>query len=317
MDKRDDEKINALVNKMMLEDDDERRTSLADRVLELDPDNAIGKYIKWQSFVDPESTQNQDTTLLEEAIASLKPEMEARFESAGDEDDWICEVYVSMLSDLASILYISGDHDRAFEAAADFVRFDMDSGMTGRAVYFGVLAERGEFERIISALEDDAFENLPGEHCRAMAEFELNGPCEESAQALLSAISIDPDVPYYMLGLQTIDDDDEIGDDYRGYIEDFMMTVAILSEAWAANEDRLAFFSHVAFIFGYLTGRMDDPEDMAMIEDTCREIGCLGDLKESRDVLHAMLAAGGDPAEADERALAMFEENNYFGMFDE
>ena len=30
-----------------------------------------------------------------------------------------------------------------------------------------------------------------------------------------------------------------------------------------------------------------------------------------------MLASGRDPYEVDERAIAMFEENNYFGIFDE
>ncbi|MDR3076845.1 MAG: hypothetical protein LBU26_06055 [Synergistaceae bacterium] len=313
MDERDEKKINSLIMDMLDEDDDGRRQYLADNILEIDPGNPVAKYIKWQSIDDPDALH--DTTLLEEAINSLRPEIESLDEPMDDESD-IWPIYVAMLADLASCLYISGDRDRALEAASEFMKLDRDGGMIGRAIYYAILTERGDFEEVIRAADDDMYETLPGEYCRAIAVFEQDGFGEESARYLLDAISLDPDIPYYILGLWTIDGEIEDSGNDDGYIEDMMIAVSVLSEIWSANEERLAFLSAIAFAFGYITGRVESPEDMEMIEESCRELGCLEDIKESRDIIHAMLAAGKDQEETDEKAIFMFRENGYFGMID-
>jgi len=221
---------------------------------------------------------------------------------------------VSMLADLASFLYVSGKHDRAFETASEFMKLDLECGILGRMVYYAVLVERGEFDEVIRAADDDICETPPGEYCKAIAAFETEGGEDRAAEYLLSAISMDPDLPYYILGLWTIDDEDVDEDEDDGYIEDTMMTVAVLSELWGANEERLGFLSAVAFAFGYVTGRMEGPDDMSMIEESYRELGCLEEIRETRDVLHAMLASGKEQEEVDEEAATVFRQTNYFGL---
>jgi len=71
MDEKDIEKIQSLIKRILDEDDDERRLFLAGSILGIDPRNAVAKYIKWQSTDNEESLQ--DTTLLEEAIETLRP----------------------------------------------------------------------------------------------------------------------------------------------------------------------------------------------------------------------------------------------------
>jgi hypothetical protein len=139
----DREKIIGMIQEMLDEDDDGRRTYLADEVLEIDPDNAIAKYVKWQSMDDEESVR--DMTLLREAIDSLRPRIEALDESDEDEAA-VRSCYVSMLSDLASFSYIAGDRDKAFDAAREFMKLDRDCDIAGRVVYYAVLIERSDFE---------------------------------------------------------------------------------------------------------------------------------------------------------------------------
>jgi hypothetical protein len=52
-----------------------------------------------------------------------------------------------------------------------------------------------------------------------------------------------------------------------------------------------------------------------MIEESYREVGCLEDIRESRDILHAMLAEGREQEEVDEEALSLFRKMEYFGLF--
>jgi tetratricopeptide (TPR) repeat protein len=312
MNERDIEKIKKMTKEIMESDDDERRAYLADNILDIDPGNAVAKYIKWQSSVDDESIH--DTRPLEEAIASLRPVIEAMGESESEESD-IYPVYVAMLADLASFLYVSGQRDRAFDAASEFMKLDNDCVITGRMVYYAVLIERGEFDAAIQAAENDIYETPPGEYCSAIAAFETDDNPKEAAERLISAISMDPDLPYYILGLWTIDENELDGEeDYDGYVEDTMMTVAVLSELWSANEERLAFISAIAFAFGYITGRVGGADDMELIEGSYRELGCLEAVQESRDILHAMLASGRDQEEVDEQAISMFREADYFGI---
>ncbi|MCL2684604.1 MAG: hypothetical protein FWE55_05110, partial [Synergistaceae bacterium] len=223
-------------------------------------------------------------------------------------------VYVRMLSDLASLNYAKGKKERAFETAAEFMRLDRDGDIIARTIYYASLLERGEFDEVIRAADDDFYETLPGEHCRTIAVFELDGCGERAVRCLINAIAIDPDVPYYILGIWSFDGEIENPDDSNDYLEEAMIFVPMLTELWSANEERLAFISIVAFAFGYITGRIEGPDDMKMIEDGYRDLGCLEEIKESRDILHAMLASGHDQEEVDNKALSMFAENDYFGL---
>ncbi|MDR2780697.1 MAG: hypothetical protein LBB28_06185 [Synergistaceae bacterium] len=305
----DEEKLRRLVSEMLEEDDDERRSVLADSVLEMDPNNGLARYAKWQSIKDEESMT--DTTLLREAAALLRPDIENPDEYDGD-GDMLYSIYLSILSDLASYSYLIGDRSGAFEAASEFMKLDRDGGAIGRTVYFASLAERGDFKKLLSAVEDDICETPSGEYCRAIAAFETAGSGNEAADYLANAISLDPELPYYILELRSIEEDlSDDGDDYAG---EFVLIVMILSELWSETGDRLAFFSAVAFAFGYLTRRMDDSGDLTMLEQTYRDAGCLEDMREARDILDAMLAGGREQREVDDEALSMLQEAGYFGL---
>ena len=316
MDESDELKILGLISTILDEDDDERRRYLADKILEIDPGNAVAKYVKWQSADNPAALQ--DTTLLEEAVNLLRPDIVPPSDSSDPpaKDIAMYSVYLCMLSDLASFNYVKGNRDLAFEAASEFMRLDRNGDATARAVYYASLLERGEFEEVVRAAGDDIFETVPGEHCRAIAAFELDGCGEKALRSLVNAIALDPDVPYYILGIWSLDYEIENLEDDNGYVKEVMITIPVLLEQWSANEERLAFLSAVVFPFGYITGRVEGPDDIRMIEDGCRELGCLDAIQESRDIIHAMLASGHDQEEVDRKALSMFMENDCFGLLE-
>jgi hypothetical protein len=311
MDSGDGKKLRRLVEEMMDEDDDERRAFIADGILEMDPGNGAAKYVKWQLMKDGEPL---DTTLLQEAAAALKPDAENLDEYDGD-GEMLYRVYSSILSDLALYSYLSEDRGRAFEAASEFMKLDRDGGGFGRDVYFAILVERGDFEKLLSAVEDDICETPSGEYCRAIAAFETAEYRNEAADYLANAIAMDPDLPYYILELKSITEED-LSDDSGDYAEEFAVLVMIMSELWSANADRLAFFSALAFAFGYLTRRMDESGDLAMLEGTYRAAGCLEEIREARDILDAMLADGREQREVDDEALSMLQETGYFGLME-
>jgi hypothetical protein len=309
---KNDKKMQKLITEMIGEDDDERRVFLADNILETDPDNGIAKYVKWQSANDESALG--DNTLLQEAVASLKPEVENLEEHDGDAE-MLHMIYVSMLSDLASSFYITGEKDKAFEAASEFMRLDRECTTMGRLVYFASLADRGDFEELLDSVETDICETSSGEHCRAIAAFETK--MTEAPEYLLNAISLDPDLTCYMLGIWGVDEIESLySDDSDGYAEEIAVIVSILTELWSANDERLGFLSSVAFAFGYLTRRVESYEDTIMLERTYREAGCLEKMLESRDILDAMLAEGREQQEVDESALSIIRESEYFGLLD-
>jgi hypothetical protein len=315
MDDSDLEKINGWLMEIMDEDDDERRVFLADSVLELDPGNPVAKYVKWQSSDDDEESI-RDASLLEEAVDGLRP----RIELLDRDDDLqasVYSMYVCMLSDLALFYYMTGKRGPAYETASEFMRLDEDCEIAGRVVYYATLIERGDFEEVLEAADQDSCETPPGEHCKAIAAFELEGISENAALNLLNAFSLDSDLVFYMTGIWNLDeailneDEEEVI-----YLEETMMTTSILSELWNASEERLAFLTAFAFAFGYITGRVGDAGEAEMIESKFRENGYIEELEEARDVIHAKLAAGSDRMDTDEEAVTAFQEADYFGLLD-
>jgi hypothetical protein len=104
-------------------------------------------------------------------------------------------------------------------------------------------------------------------------------------------------------------------DDESGYMDELMMQSVALAELWAATDERLAFLSVIAFAFGYLTGRVDESDDIGMLEDGYKNLGCLEDMQEARDTIHAMVADGKDQEGIDEEALLLFKDLRDRGIF--
>jgi tetratricopeptide (TPR) repeat protein len=308
---RNREKLQRLIQESFSEEDSEKRFGIAESILKLDPGNPVGKYVKWQEMDDDESMENMN--LLYEAIDSMRSELKT-YAVKIEGDNY--SIFLSMLSDLSSFLYFRGEKDKAFEAAQELVDLDNECYTAGRIVYYSILVERGEYRRVLDAVEADICETPTGEYCRAIALYELDGPADDATDAVVQAISLDPDLAFFVTGIWMFDDEEmDASDEDSDDMDEIMMLSAVLSELWSASDERLAFLSAIVFAFGYLTGRVDCAEDISMLEDGYRNLGCLEEMREARDTIHALLADGKDHEEVDEEALLIFKDMREKGLF--
>ena len=306
-------RLEELGRAILEEEDPDKVQSMIDEVLSLDPDNPLGKYMKWCLMDEDESEENLN--LLYEAVDGMR---EIISELDGDLGVDMQPEFASMLADLASVYYINNELDKASETAEEFMRYDTECNLIGRMVYYSAMAKRGEYDKMAEAADSDEFQTPLSEFCRALALFELEGSSEDASDALLEAISLNHDMIFHIMGLWEIDEDcidDSLDEEEAAYMEEFQMQAGILTELWSETEERLAFLSSVAFSFGYLTGRVSEPADLEMLEEGYRNLGCFDAMSAAREELLAMLDEGKDELEVDDEAIMRFREIRAQGLF--
>lgn len=297
-----------------IEDADEQERA-ARKLIESDPDCPFAAYLAWQLRDDDDI--DSSTEPLARAVAALREPMESALDRAkGDEgDDFIdvAQLYAQMLSDLAAVLYFAQRYDEAYEAASDFMRWNMDDlGMPspGDMVYYSVLIKRHAYDEVIESFALDDEPSMFAHHARAIAELENNGPSEEATNALLAAIIAYPDLPFFVMGYWELPEEPDGSFIDADELDLMTMMVGILTDLWDEGEGRMAFLAAIAFSFGYLTGRIDDPELTSELETGYKNIGCLDEMRATRDRIAAT-----DADSADEAAIVEFSKLRDRGLF--
>lgn len=306
-------RLTELRNEIMEEEDPDKVQSMIDELLSLDPNNPFGKYMKWCGMDEDESEENLN--LLYEAIDAVRLILDDSDKEFGID---MRPEFASMLADLASVLYIKNELDKAYDVAEEFMKYDTEGNLIGRMVYYSTLTKRCEYDKLSKAADSDDFKTPLSEFSRALALFELEGPSEDASDALLEAISTERDMIFHVMGLWEIDEDslnDDLDEEEAAYMDEFQMQVGILTELWSETEERLAFLSSVAFSFGYLTGRISEPEDLEMLEEGYHNLGCFDAMSTAREELLAMLDDGRDEFDVDEEAIMRFREIRAQGLF--
>lgn len=277
--------------------------------------NPFADYIRWQVMDDDTSEKN--IKLIEHAVDVLSRPMRSALErvEAGESGELrygdtvydiedVFQLYAYMLSDLAGQRYFSGDKEAAAGPASEFMKFNVGDSYVGASVHYALMIEKEQYGRVIEEA-DSGSENLPSAHCRAIALFETEGSCEEASDAMLAAISLDPDINFYILGVWEIDLDD-IDEEQLEEIDPLLVQSSVLHDLWSKNDERLAFFSRHVFAIGYLTGRIDDEDEIAAIEEGYKLCDSLDEMRAARDEINAMIAAGKDYETVDEEAVMAF-----------
>ena len=311
MSEKENERVRALVERAFEEEDDTVREALADEILSVDPDNAVAKFIKWENLDEEESLGKLD--VLEEAFESLRAKVDD-LPSDSEEYEAYQSILVAMLSNLASCEYFSGNKEKALEFAEEFMNLDDEGYIVGRVIYYALLVEMKKYEEAIEAADTDLCETPMSEHARAIALFETQGPGQDASDAVLQAIMLDPDMAFFVVGLWEFDE--ESGESFEDDdSDDLMMQVAVLTDLWGATEERLAFLGSIVFAFGYLTGRIEEQEDISMLEEGYKSLGCLDDMIAAKQTVESLIAENRDPGEIDEEALTLLRDLIDQGIF--
>lgn len=292
------------------------------KVLASDKENPFAIYVMHQYQDDNEKStpplielacEKLGRKAIDDAISFARANVDIE-QDEEDTDTEITRAIAAMMAELASHRYLEGKHEDALSAAMDSMSIDLEGDGLCRTIACAIMIEHAIFKEVIDLVDGDRYETAFTAHCRAIALFETEGPNEESSDALLEAISIDPDMGFTAIGMMEMPDEDDYE---QGDIEnmDDLFAMSILSDLWGATEDRLTFISSVLFSIAYITGRIEDEEFLSHVEANFKELGCLEDMQEARDVIHARIASGENIETTDDEAILMFRDIRDKGVF--
>ena len=231
-----------------------RLNSIADQILELDPNNTEALIMKADNTPDADYR----ITMLNKALASLEIPG-----SCAPEDK---DLFFLVLNHRMAYTYFAvNDYDKAMtfcETAKKFgeehPELDMsDSEVNMQSLYYRIMIERKEWQKILAETLKDDDHSLAWGYARLVSAWMIS---RDNARAVCAnmfwdVLMLGPDVPFYMLGYFPEPEDDaepEVHNDF-----DFaLMYYDVLS----VSDDFFRWVSRGVMLFGLLSNRFDEKE---------------------------------------------------------
>ncbi|OUO93999.1 hypothetical protein [Cloacibacillus sp. An23] len=277
----------------------EEIAEIGKELLTLDPESPYGKLAVWETMEYEEAMENLG--MLREAIDKIRAVVEARELPALVDDDRDALVYATVMMNLGFSLLSEGETEEAYEIAKELANFDDEGAFESRTLLYRCMLDLELYGEIIDALEADPIESVVGEHARAIALLETGAEHDEVFDAINYAISLSPNVPFFVVNIWDMPESDEDADDEE---MDVLNDAAYLAEPWCATDKRLAALSAQTFLFGYLTDRLADEKEMKVLREGYENAGIADRIEAVRKHLKEMGESGRDPEEIDAEALS-------------
>ncbi|ACZ19909.1 hypothetical protein Taci_1695 [Thermanaerovibrio acidaminovorans DSM 6589] len=291
-----DDRIEELLERLYDASDDDEIRSISREILKLDPTHPSARVALWTLKDEEEALRSVGD--LEEALDEVIKRMGGRPEGIYDENP-LTPTYGEALMHLAAANHSLERYDRAEACARDLVAFDPEEeAFPGRLILYRTLLDKGDWDLILDTYDQDGIDSPAGAHARAIALIEKDAPEGEIWEAVLEAFSLAPDLPFVILGLEALPDDEE------GEYDQTFHQAAYLDAPWNSSDDRLVYLYLTALLVGVLTGRleMDEAEDL---EDLLRE-------HPKGEALRRLITFGGprpdEPSELDQWAIGKLME---------
>lgn len=297
MPKRND-RVEALLIRLDAAETDEEICAVGKELLEEDPHSPYGKLAVWETLGYDESLSSLD--MLSEALEEIRATVESRDEPAFIEGDRDSQVYCTILMNLGYSLLSEGEVDRALNIARELANFDDEGYFPSRELLYRCLLDLDLYEEILETLDTDPLESVVGEHARAIAMIETDAPGREIREAVNYAISLAPDVPFFVLGVWDFPEEEaEAEEDF----EEIILNATYLLEPWGRSDQRLAQLSIPTFLLGYLTDRIEDKKEIETLLQTYEYAGVLEDVEEAKTKIAKMIKNDDYPDDVDAAAM--------------
>lgn len=299
-------KVEALLNRLDAAETDEEIQAIGKALLKEDPRSPYGKLAVWESLGVDESLDSLG--MLSEALEDIRAIIGAREIPGFIEDDRDSQVYCTILMNLGFSLLSAGNDEEALEIARELADFDDEGYFPSRELLYRCMLNLDLYGEILKTLEADPLESVVGEHARAIALIETGAGNEDIRDAVNYAISLAPDVAFFVLGIWEFPDEEDTDED----LEEVILNATYLADPWSKDDRRLTELSTPAFLLGYLTERIEDPKEIETLLQTYEYAGILDEVKTAKAKIAQRIKSDEDPYETD--AVAMGEVEGLLGL---
>ncbi len=250
-------------------DNDDEVLKLVNQALELEPDNPEALLLLSDFTEDVDERLSILLSTLENVHGALE-NLNVPHELYNEHELGI--VYLALLQRAAFTLFEIGDDEQAMEITERLLHYNIDDDGAVKSLYYRILIERSDWERIISETEDDENHELGWAYARLAAAFMSDKYKNKSEKYFYEALMMSPNTPFYMLGYfpAPVDENDD------AELNDFNFAV-LYADVWALSRELLNWFSRHVILFGLITGRfkkfIDDTDQSAEMLEILKSLG--------------------------------------------
>ncbi len=287
-----------LLDKLDEAQTNEEIKEIGEELLIQDPNSPYGKLAVWETMGYEDAVENLD--MLREALDGIRAVIDAKDEPAIIDEDRDALVYCTVMMNLGYSLLAEGEIEGASEVAKEFANFDDEGAFPSRTLLYRCMLDLELYSDILETLESDPLESVVGEHARAISLLETGAEAADVRDAINYAISLSPDVPFFVINIWDFPEpDEEIEDELEEVVND----ATYLAEPWCKSDNRLAAISAPTFLFGYLTNRLADEKEMKVLREGYEEAGVAERVEAFKKHLGELEKKNTDPEEIDAEAL--------------
>ena len=276
------ERISQLLTMLWNTSSPARQLAIVNQILEINPDNLEALIVK------ADQIENQDKRL-ELLLHALKV-----LEKKGDKVEDKAIFFISIAQRIAFTYMGLGNFDKAFEYCEivlkfceenpedEYIKSEYDATMI-KALFYRVLIERRDWQRILSEAMRDSTITLGRAYAKLIAAWFMAGgvknPRNICANLLWDALSIAPEVPFYILGYFEEPDENSESEAF----EDFNFAL-MYYDTVAITDEFFNWFSRGVILFGLLSGRFEGREQDYLI-DVLDGLGGFDEYEKMKDII--------------------------------
>ncbi|MBQ9419448.1 MAG: hypothetical protein IJU31_03625 [Synergistaceae bacterium] len=279
--KNDSERIDQLLSMLWSSKSKTRTKAIADQILEINPHRVEALIIK----SDTCDNARDMAKFLEKALSALK----APKNFAPDDRNLL---FLTINQRLAWCYMTVGQSDKAFKACETAVKFmeehagdeslyDEKNNTLVKALYYRLLIDRKEWQKILSEAMRDSDITLARAYAKLIAAWCMSKEKARSVCASLfwDVLTIAPDVPFYMFGY--FEEPDENAEPEAD--EDFNFAL-MYYDVIKVSQEFYDWFTRGVILFGLLSGRFDEREEEYMI-DALDSLGGFDEYERMKNIL--------------------------------